>query len=167
MQEDPSKTCINYPNDKFESYKACEDDFLTKSLPPGFVPIWATDNLSLVTREVYNPNISGFVDLFDGSKMSTCPLPCSTISVESRQRKGKESTHRNFSKLNLSFNDYVTVTSHNFIQFKFPNLLSEIGGGLGLWLGLGVLQAFELLVCWCSPCVKRWLNAKQETENKT
>ena len=63
-------------------------------------------------------------------------------------------TPENVSKLDLYFNQHVTVTTTDFIKFIFANLLSEIGGGLGLWLGMGAMQAVEVLVHWVSPLCK-------------
>jgi hypothetical protein len=47
-------------------------------------------NMSLVTKELYMPNMDndnalyGLADLHDGTQMSDCPLPCSTISFETQ-----------------------------------------------------------------------------------
>ena len=94
-----------------------------------------------------------FGDLFDGSQRSTCPLPCSTYSVDSRLISD-EITTRNISVLNLSFNQHVVVTRHSAIKFTFASFLSDVGGGLGLWLGLGVAQFLDALVAWGTSFAK-------------
>ena len=38
----------------------------------------------------------------------------------------------------------VTVTKTEFLKFTFEKFLSDVGGSMGLWLGLGLLQSFEL-----------------------
>jgi hypothetical protein len=38
------------------------------------------------------------------------------------------------------------VTRTDFVQPTVSTILSEIGGSLGLWLGLGAVQAAQLLV---------------------
>jgi hypothetical protein len=37
------------------------------------------------------------------------------------------------------------VSTTTFIPFSLPTFLSNTGGSLGLWLGLGMLQLGELL----------------------
>ena len=38
----------------------------------------------------------------------------------------------------------ITVTKTEFLKFTFEKFLSDAGGSMGLWLGLGILQSFEL-----------------------
>ena len=85
-----------------------------------------------------------YLDLFDGAQRSPCLLPCTTYSVDSRQLS-EELTARNISVINLSFNQHVMVTTHYAIKFTFASFLSDVGGGLGLWLGLGLAQFFQSL----------------------
>ena len=40
----------------------------------------------------------------------------------------------------------VEMTKTDFIRPTLSTILSDVGGSLGLWLGLGALQALELLV---------------------
>ena len=56
VEEDPRKTCRNYPNLEFSSYADCDDDFMRKrieAVAPGLnlTPPWLTDNLDKVTKE--------------------------------------------------------------------------------------------------------------------
>ena len=44
------------------------------------------------------------------------------------------------STLDITFKQSVTVTEYFYPQFSFSDFLSSMGGALGLWLGLGVLQ---------------------------
>ena len=52
VKEDPSKRCTEYPTDKFESYKECDDHFMRQLLDdisPDLLPVWLTDDLDSVT----------------------------------------------------------------------------------------------------------------------
>ena len=42
--------------------------------------------------------------------------------------------------MNFSFKQVVSVTEYFFPEFSFTEFLSSMGGAMGLWLGLGVLQ---------------------------
>ena len=88
MENDPSKNCKKYPNQKFESYNHCDKDFtlrtLAKHYGPGFVPFWATDDLDNVTRSQKIDWSYDFGPLYDGTTTSDCPLPCTTNSVNAK-----------------------------------------------------------------------------------
>ena len=45
-------------------------------------------------------------------------------------------------KIGLEFDDMVTVTESFFPPASIPTFMAEIGGILGLWLGVGTLQIF-------------------------
>ena len=66
VEEDPSKTCRNYPNANFASYKDCDDQFMRDKLEevaPGMdlTPPWLADSLDNVTSQpvIYSPQIHG------------------------------------------------------------------------------------------------------------
>ena len=46
--------------------------------------------------------------------------------------------------IELYFSQDITVTKTEFLKFTFEKFLSDVGGSMGLWLGLGILQSFEL-----------------------
>ena len=50
VEEDPSKECTEYPNNDYKSYAECDADFVQKflklSVPAGFLPVWATEDLA-------------------------------------------------------------------------------------------------------------------------
>ena len=86
-----------------------------------------------------------YFDLIDGTQKSNCPMPCSTMQVESRllqEKLGEGNIHF----VDLTFSQGMTVTTTKFKKFNFTILLSEIGGSMGLWLGLGLLQVLEISI---------------------
>ena len=49
---------------------------------------------------------------------------------------------RGNTKIGLEFDEMVTVTESFFPPASIPTFMAEIGGILGLWLGVGTLQIF-------------------------
>ena len=109
VEEDPSRSCRNYPNLDFESYTDCDDKYVKerfKSFFPGLnlTSPWLTDNLETVTMEpvditgkqipsknhcghfcvICSSSAQQISNLFYGDDQSDCPLPCTTISTETR-----------------------------------------------------------------------------------
>ena len=56
--------------------------------------------------------------------------------------------------IELSFANKIQVTTTDFLPFHLSSLLSDLGGSMGLWLGLGVLQAGQLLLVWVLPAIR-------------
>ena len=50
------------------------------------------------------------------------------------------------SSIVFSFNPNLQLERIGFAKFNFPAFLADLGGSLGLWLGLGVVQMLELLI---------------------
>ena len=148
-EEDTSKKCINYPNGKFKSYSQCEEDFWRSVKPPGLVPIWSVSNRENVTTKLYVTNITNsiysYINIHDGTQKSSCLMPCSIIHIESQILEEKIPKSNN-SVINLTFSQGVVVIKTSFVKFSFINFLSGLGGCMGLWLGLGFLQAIEMFI---------------------
>ena len=51
----------------------------------------------------------------------------------------------NTSSIVFSFNQIIKLERIGFAEFHFPSFLVDLGGSIGLWLGLGVVQMLELL----------------------
>ena len=48
--EDESNGCLDYPIEKFQTFKECDANFVNKEMrEEGVMPFWATDNLEEVT----------------------------------------------------------------------------------------------------------------------
>ena len=56
VEADITKNCVVYPNDDFQSYKDCDNLFMKNVVssfdPPTLVPVWLTNTLENVTREM-------------------------------------------------------------------------------------------------------------------
>ena len=64
-------------------------------------------------------------------------------------------------QLVLTFSDSVIVTKTDFLKFNFMMFLADIGGSMGLWLGLGLLQVLEISMKYvCTRC----RNKKEDEE---
>ena len=145
-EKDTSKKCINYPNEKYRSYSECDDTFIKNIIPAGLNPFWTVENINDATKEIFIEDIPQiYEDLADGTYRSPCPLPCTIININSRTIH-KTASSTNYSTVDLTFDQSVQLTATTFVKFSFSDFLSSVGGSMGLWLGLGLLQATELLV---------------------
>ena len=158
VEEDESKGCKNYPFNGFADYGSCDEDFVSRSLrevgPPHFVPFWATKNWSLVTNltvlsheEVYNMSVlwnKNYECIFDGTSVSDCPVPCTTTIAIAKEED--VTTMEGGSAIDITFFDTILVTTTSFPTFSFSDALAKLGGAMGLWLGIGIMQVFEILL---------------------
>ena len=102
-------------------------------------------------------------DLWDGTQASPCPLPCTTWSTDTRLLGEYARVNKNTSRINLTFapkvntgppqsspcNKFniiskVQVTTTSYLKFYLSNFFSDLGGSLGLWMGIGILQVLLL-----------------------
>ena len=55
VEEDPTTTCRNYPNQDYLSYEECDTQFV-RNLLPGLTPIWMTEDFAKVSTKVLDDN---------------------------------------------------------------------------------------------------------------
>ena len=92
VEEDRTKNCRKYPNLDFTSYKDCDFEYMKSivkenSAGMNLIPPWLTDDLENVTTKPVKlqSNVSFQLGrLVLGMATSDCPLPCTTISTETR-----------------------------------------------------------------------------------
>ena len=101
-----------------------------------------------------NSSMVKYEDLFEGTQLSDCPLPCTTTHTETNYLH-ETPDPRNFSSLFLTFSSKVMVTRTDFLNFSLSSFLSEVGGSMGLWLGLGMVQTMELVINSLLPWITR------------
>ena len=62
----------------------------------------------------------------------------------------------NTNTIGITFDQRMEVTTTSRVQPTLSSFLSSVGGSMGLWLGLGVVQAIEMviniIVPWCKRC---------------
>ena len=61
--------------------------------------------------------------------------------------------------IDLTFSSKVFVTETDFAKFTISSFLSEVGGSMGLWLGLGVVQVLELAANWVLLRINKYMSA--------
>ena len=52
----------------------------------------------------------------------------------------------NVSRIDIVFYHKVDTTIRDFPTFNFASFLASLGGTLGLWLGLGILQLLDSIL---------------------
>ena len=93
--------------------------------------------------------------------MLGCPLPCTETLVKTvfMNEFYKSSNQRNVSRIDIVFYHKVDMTIRDFPTFNFASFLASLGGTLGLWLGLGILQLIDSILI---PISKRCFAAEKK-----
>ena len=67
-----------------------------------------------------------------------------------------EQQREEWTTFHLQFEDTVDITEYYYPNFSVPDFLSNIGGSMGLWLGVGVMQFGEFCSTICSKLSVRF-----------
>ena len=150
IKEDLTKNCTDYPNAQYNSYKDCDLSFglstLAQNVGPDFMPLWASDDASKVTvGPVFFNVTSGYnthLNLANGLRLSDCKMPCKIIKTKSKFQ-GSVASSASYG-ISVTFKKDIQVTTTMFVPFDPVKFLCDIGGILGLWLGLGAVQLGDM-----------------------
>ena len=71
----------------------------------------------------------------------------------------KTASGLNVSRVDIAFYNKVDTTIRDFPTFHFSSFLASLGGTLGLWLGLGIVQLLDSIII---PIFKEMLCRRNE-----
>ena len=163
-------SCIEYPNEKHNSYADCVDDELEKKIQPvlGCMVPWISRKnqcAGLIPRLPIHKDLIAFLGTIyvpswagQAHTSDTCPPPCTTLSAHSSYLRTFARSTLPKDKIFLYFDENIKV-ERIVAAYDFGTLLVEIGSSLGLWLGLSVVGVFDALVITVHHFIKigKWL----------
>ena len=150
-EEDKDHNCVNYPTENYDTFEDCDSQYLDELLQQdSLFPAWAyPKDLSFATNITTNtsglsPTTLGY---FMGETPSPCQDPCTQTAITSVYSDTQKTKWGGiaYPAFLIKFNPSVEVTTHFFPQFQFLVVFQDLGSSLGLWLGVGAIQAIEPL----------------------
>ena len=121
MKEDLTKNCTEYPNDQYDSYNDCDLHFgltrLAQEVGPGFLPLWASTNVSSVTVGPIHLDWTRHpmhVNLVNGIQLSDCRLPCKIFKTMSKFQGSLASSK--YYGISVAFKGDIQVTTTRSVK---------------------------------------------------
>ena len=74
-----------------------------------------------------------------------CPKHCTTTKLCLVPMMEVDITSVNETLININFNEEVVIARTNLVKFDLTTSLTYLGGNMGLWLGLGVIQIMDVI----------------------
>jgi hypothetical protein len=148
VEEDLSIGCKNYPGSGFNTFNDCDERSMLDEMSNSKDPLWpvfiAPDERNATPGPSYSTH-KFFPDYYKymGYAMPACPLPCIKTDT-SVSYFDAMNTYGEFIAIELVLPENILVTTTAFPGFTVWDLLSILGSTMGLWLGLGVLQAGQV-----------------------
>ena len=153
VEEDPFIGCKDYPWEGFSSFDDCDKEFMQdwvtnkyNFLPFFMAKVESNATVGPVKVDFNCTDMSAFEAYahYNGYIKSACPIPCTQTQVKlnkliTEKWDGPPSVE-------LIMSDKVMVTYNYYPKFSPAEALASLGGSLGLWLGLGVLQLLQLIL---------------------
>ena len=163
VEDDLTKSCSVYPTLQYTSYDQCDMEYVREKIAAVFgsdvIPIWATTDINNVTKQAHLTNnalsskwIQPTSNYGYGILQSPCKLPCTSTRTTTQL---SEVVSHELPFILVKFQDTIQVTRTDIVQFSLTTFLSNLGGSLGLWLGLGMVQLGEVLMQ-CAQVVCKW-----------
>ena len=140
MLDDKSEPCIEDPKYK-KDY--CAQDKIEKFIMKeyGCTPPFVKNKEKICTNETIAKQV---MEYWDSMKYETnCPDRCKEILIRAMWMRNKL-TKNNSSQLNLYFPDRVKVVK-SYYAYSGLSLIAEIGGYIGLFLGVSINQITYLI----------------------
>ena len=149
VEEDQDIGCKNYPWKGLESFNDCDEDYMQNwvSKKYNFLPFFMAKEQTNATSGPIEVsfNCSFWEEeytMFLGYKKSSCPMPCTRTKIDMKHLLTDEDDHH---RIEIMFSESLMVTRHSFPDASLTEGLASLGGSMGLWLGLGVLQLLQLV----------------------
>ena len=67
------------------------------------------------------------------------------MSERQKQARATQLIHQNLLRLNVNLEDLSVIEFKQMADYDIADLLSDIGGTLGLWMGISILTIMELV----------------------